>query len=247
MENIIRYPTNTTPFVYTCYNQGLVYISGVAIPENASQFFAGLTDWIKTFLEQEKRMLFLHIDLEYVNDSSSLCIRNIFKILNIIDNNLVTLSWYYYSDDDDVREDGEVFASTAWFPFILVPIERSESVNISKTADTPLLYLDLQGDFILSGNARSKNPFHFYFPAIKWLQNRRTNNTPESINFEISVQQLDVKNIPFVTAMCHFVEILNNKGCKSTIVWKYGNAEVEQIGIDMLRGLALHYYFKEIE
>ncbi len=245
MENIILYPTNKTPFVYTNYNQGLVYVSGIAIPENAPQFFAGFCDWIETYLSRENKLLSIHIDLEYFNNPSSLCITDLVRRINNLDKPWVTLYWYHYSDDDDVREDGEDFAEIAKFPFQLIPVEKQESINISKSKTTPLVYFDLQGDYVIHGNAIEKEPFPFFLPVVKWLQNRRTCLSPAQISCELFLNQINTENFPFIKLLCSIIEILNNKGIKSSIVWKYNNPDVEQKGIEILSDMKLHYCFKE--
>lgn len=245
MENIIRYPTKTTPFVYTNFEKGIILFSGISIPENSPQFFAGLNDWIITFLENETKTLSIHFDFDYYNTSTSLSITSILMILDRYKEKSIQIYWHYFSDDDDLFEDGEDFASISKCPFELVESANNASLSMHKTEKSPLIYLDSAGDFILSGNCVSENPMQTFHPALKWLNARRLTNSPTSVKFEIFATRIDQQNLPFLSAMLATLDIYQNKGIKTSVTWKYSNSEIEQLGIEMLSNYSFHYHFKQ--
>ena len=66
----------------------------------------------------------VNIRLEYFNTSSSKCILDVFKKLEVIHKakNEVEVNWYYEEDDEDMLEAGEDYESIIRVPFKMIEI-----------------------------------------------------------------------------------------------------------------------------
>jgi len=64
------------------------------------------------------------VKLEYFNTSSSKCILDVFKKLEMIHKakNDVEIKWYYEEDDEDMLEAGEDYESIIRVPFEMIEI-----------------------------------------------------------------------------------------------------------------------------
>ena len=67
----------------------------------------------------------MNIQLEYFNTSSSKCILDIFKKLELIykKGSKVQINWYYEEDDEDMFEAGEDYQSIINIPFSMIEME----------------------------------------------------------------------------------------------------------------------------
>ena len=68
----------------------------------------------------------LHIQLEYFNTSSSKCILDLFKKLEVVrtTGNEVVVNWHYEEDDEDMLEAGEDYQAIINIPFKMIQIEE---------------------------------------------------------------------------------------------------------------------------
>ncbi len=125
METIIREETLKTPFVKFDSDKGLVEIKGRSIPENSIEFYKPLIDWLDKYSDQPSGKTSVNIKLEYFNTSSSKCILDIFRKLELIHKkgNEVEINWYYEEDDEDMFEAGEDYQSIINIPFKMIEME----------------------------------------------------------------------------------------------------------------------------
>ncbi len=125
METIIREETLKTPFVKFDSDKGLVEIKGRSIPENSIEFYKPLIDWLDKYADQPSGRTSVNIKLEYFNTSSSKCILDIFRKLELIHKkgNEVEINWYYEEDDEDMFEAGEDYQSIINIPFKMIEME----------------------------------------------------------------------------------------------------------------------------
>jgi hypothetical protein len=125
METIIREETLKTPFVKFDSDKGLVEIKGRSIPENSIEFYKPLIDWLDKYADQPNGRTSVNIKLEYFNTSSSKCILDIFRKLELIHKkgNEVEINWYYEEDDEDMFEAGEDYQSIINIPFKMIEME----------------------------------------------------------------------------------------------------------------------------
>jgi len=126
METIIREETLKTPFVKFDGDKGLVEIRGRSIPENSIEFYKPLIDWLDKYSDQLNGKTSVNIKLEYFNTSSSKCILDIFRKLELIHKkgNEVEINWYYEEDDEDMFEAGEDYQSIISIPFKMIEMEE---------------------------------------------------------------------------------------------------------------------------
>ncbi len=229
MQNVIVYPTQTTPFVYTDFELGAILISGIALPERAMHFFEPLQNWIAEFLSNETRELSIHLDLDYLNNAASLAITDLIRSLNKREQIHFKIIWHYYSDDDDVFEDGEDFASIAKFPFEFCKEDFSMNYSVPKTPYSPLVYFDSLGDFVISGNCIVEQPLLFYLPIIKWLNRYRIgiSDTAKRAVLEIDVNEINTRNKYFLKAILNQMDIYKLKGFQTSISWKNNVLSIE--------------------
>ncbi len=125
MEIIIRDGTPKTPSVKLDGTTGIIEIKGRSIPENSIEFYKPLIDWLEKYGAAPSASTVVNIQLEYFNTSSSKCILDIFKRLELISKkgNLVEINWYYEEDDEDMFEAGEDYQSIINLNFKMIEIE----------------------------------------------------------------------------------------------------------------------------
>jgi hypothetical protein len=124
MESLVIEGTAKTPTVRFDAKQGLVELKGRSIPENSIEFYKPLVDWLDGYAKNPSKQTKVNIQLEYFNTSSSKCILDLFKKLEIIhkNNNEVVINWYYEEDDEDMLEAGEDYESIIRIPFKMIEI-----------------------------------------------------------------------------------------------------------------------------
>ena len=124
MESLLIEGTAKTPNVKFDAEQGFIEIKGRSIPENSIEFYKPLIDWLDDYAKTPKSNTKVNIQLEYFNTSSSKCILDVFKKLEVIHKikNDVTINWYYEEDDEDMLEAGEDYESIIRIPFKMIEI-----------------------------------------------------------------------------------------------------------------------------
>ena len=124
MEPIIIEGTSKTPTVRFDLNEAVFEIKGRSIPENSVEFYKPLVDWLESYKESPLQKTVVNIRLEYFNTSSSKCILDVFKKLEVIHKakNEVEVNWYYEEDDEDMLEAGEDYESIIRVPFKMIEI-----------------------------------------------------------------------------------------------------------------------------
>jgi hypothetical protein len=125
METIIREGTSKTPFIKFDGESGIVEIKGRSIPENSVEFYKPLIDWLDKYGNAPLSMTTINIQLEYFNTSSSKCILDIFKRLELLHKkgHEVGVNWYYEEDDEDMFEAGEDYQSIINIPFKMLELQ----------------------------------------------------------------------------------------------------------------------------
>lgn len=124
MEPIIIEGTPKTPTVHFDSAEGIFKLEGRSIPENSVEFYKPLVDWLDNYKESPLPKTVVEVKLEYFNTSSSKCILDVFKKLEVIHKakNDVDIKWYYEEDDEDMLEAGEDYESIIRVPFEMIEI-----------------------------------------------------------------------------------------------------------------------------
>ena len=125
MESISIKGTAKTPTVEFSAD-GTVGIKGRSIPENSIEFYKPLVEWLDNYAANPKDQTEVNIQLEYFNTSSSKCILDVFKKLEVIhkNGNDVKINWYFEEDDEDMLEAGEDYQSIIKVPFKMIETEE---------------------------------------------------------------------------------------------------------------------------
>ena len=126
MESILRDGTQKTPSIEFDANTGKIEIKGRSIPENSIEFYNPLIAWLEEYSKVSKDTTEVNIQLEYFNTSSSKCILDVFKKLEVISKagSDVKVNWFYEEDDEDMLEAGEDYQSIIKLPFKMIEIEE---------------------------------------------------------------------------------------------------------------------------
>ena len=125
METIIREGSPKTPYILMDGENGVIEIKGRSIPENSVEFYKPLIDWLENYTALGGKPTNVNVQLEYFNTSSSKCLLDIFKKLELLHRKgtLVDINWYYEEDDEDMFEAGEDYQSIINIPFKMIALE----------------------------------------------------------------------------------------------------------------------------
>ena len=121
MDNIFIKQTPKNPKVDFNSQTGVLYLSGISIPENTVDFYRPLIYWINEYVITPLPETTLVLKLEYFNTSTSVVLLDMFKILSNI--NGAKVDWYYESDDFEMEEVGKDYANMIDLPFKLIPVD----------------------------------------------------------------------------------------------------------------------------
>ncbi len=126
METIIREGSAKTPYVSLDGEKGLIEIKGRSIPENSVEFYKPLIDWLERYSSNPLENTNVNVQLEYFNTSSSKCILDMLKKLELLfkKGNKIQVNWYYEEDDEDMFEAGEDYQSIITIPFTMIEMEE---------------------------------------------------------------------------------------------------------------------------
>ena len=124
MELIKIEGTPKTPTVVMNHETGVIEIKGRSIPENSIEFYKPIVDWLDEYANGPAAKTIVNMQLEYFNTSSSKCILDVFKKLEVLKKNQndVVINWYYEEDDEDMLEAGEDYESIIKVPFKMIQI-----------------------------------------------------------------------------------------------------------------------------
>ncbi len=115
--------TVKTPLINLDPATGNFELKGKSIPENSVVFYKPLFDWLENYVQNPAPKTNLTIQLDYFNTSSSKCIVDLFKKLELISKNgkgEALITWMHDENDDDMLEAGEDYKSIIKIPFNIV-------------------------------------------------------------------------------------------------------------------------------
>ncbi len=126
MDAVNIEPSSKTPKVCLDSSQGVFEIEGRSIPENSTEFYKPVFDWLDAYIGSSNSETEFNFKLEYFNTSSSKCILDIFRKLEKLheSGSNVTIKWHYEEDDEDMQEAGEDYQSIVKVPVELVMMEE---------------------------------------------------------------------------------------------------------------------------
>ena len=109
-----------TPLINFDPASGNFELKGKSIPENSVLFYKPLFEWLDAYVQSPAPKTVLNIQLDYFNTSSSKCIVDLFKKLELISKNgkgEASINWMHDEQDDDMLEAGEDYKSIIKIPF----------------------------------------------------------------------------------------------------------------------------------
>lgn len=111
METTLNLGSQKTPTITVDPEKGIIHIEGRSNPENSSDFYKPLLDWMDSYIVNPASKTELHINLEHFNTSSSKCILDLFKRMKKIkeSNRDFEINWYYEEDDEEMLETAEIY------------------------------------------------------------------------------------------------------------------------------------------
>lgn len=116
-----------TPFINFDASSGTFELKGKSIPENSVVYYKPLFEWLDNYIQNPAPKTSLNIQLDYFNTSSSKCIVDLFKKLELINKNgkgEAIINWLYDDQDDDMLEAGEDYKSIIKIPFNLISFTK---------------------------------------------------------------------------------------------------------------------------
>lgn len=115
-----------TPTVDLNAETGVLLFRGRAIPENTTDFFQPINNWVDKYCESPQKETTVQIRLEYFNTSSSKCILDLFRKFETLNKNKskVTVEWFFETDDEDMEEAGEDYQAIVGLPFSMIEVEE---------------------------------------------------------------------------------------------------------------------------
>lgn len=101
---------HNTPDISLNSDKGELVFSGKSIPENATQLYAPVIEWIGMYIKDPRDETNMHLDLMYFNTASSIWIARMFKDLsNIRDpEKLLIIHLYFHIEEFDEMEEQDL-------------------------------------------------------------------------------------------------------------------------------------------
>ena len=125
--------TLKSPKVIMDKEKGRFEINGRSIPENTSEFYAPIMEWLKEYGKTPNSTTDFKFKLEYFNTSSSKCILDICRIIEEMKQGgaTVKITWIYEEYDEDMLEAGEDYEAMVDVPFEIMMV-KSEDDDLYK-------------------------------------------------------------------------------------------------------------------
>ena len=126
MDSIFIEGTPKTPNIDFDHGKGSLLLKGRSIPENSIEFYKPLVDWLDAYSSSPKPKTVCDVQLEYFNTSSSKCLLDLFKKMELMSTggSEVIINWYYEEDDEDMLEAGEDYQSIINVPFKMIEMQE---------------------------------------------------------------------------------------------------------------------------
>lgn len=125
MEKFVKNPSPKTPHIDFDPETGNFLLEGRSIPENSLEYYRPLVEWIEDYVKHPQPSTVLTVNLEYFNTSTSKCLVEIFRKLELINKNSeVKILWHYEEEDEDMMESGEDFKKIVRVPIEIKKLEE---------------------------------------------------------------------------------------------------------------------------
>lgn len=95
-----------------------------------------------------------------------------------------------------------------------------ENLRIEKTAQSPELHFESDGNLIIKGISNINHCQKFYEPAFEWLQSFK-DKRPNNINFILEIYYLNTSAALILVDMLKLVNSFKELGSSLNITWRY--------------------------
>ena len=129
MEVLEILATESTPLILL-NPKGTIEITGKCIPENSLVLWEKVNDWMTQYVKNSPSHTVFIIQIDYLNTSSSNEILQILYKLNdlLLQGKSAVIKWYYYVEDEDMKELGKDYANMLKVPFEILEIKQVQLV-----------------------------------------------------------------------------------------------------------------------
>jgi len=119
MDNVFIEGTDRTPEVTFKFSEGNLTLSGRSITENPIHFYKKLSSYIELYLKNPHPITLFKVELEYFNTSTSKCLVDLFKQLEILhlQGKEVKIEWFYEDQDEEIMDAGYEYKDIINIPF----------------------------------------------------------------------------------------------------------------------------------
>src|SRR6266542_1444052 len=101
MQDLKIEETLSTPLI-DFKRAGHLCVEGTSIPENALQFYRPVFEWLEAYRQSPAAQVQVDIKMEFFNTSSSKCLLDILKYIEILkkQGSEVSINWFYNDEDE---------------------------------------------------------------------------------------------------------------------------------------------------
>ncbi len=105
---------------------GKLMITGRACPEDPTEFYKPIFDWIDEYANSPKDKTIFDFKLSYYNTATSKILMMLLQRMEELagDGHDVLIRWHYPTDDEDMQEAGEDYSEMVEVKFEMVPYEE---------------------------------------------------------------------------------------------------------------------------
>jgi hypothetical protein len=107
--------TEDTPRIILDKKNGVMEISGRSLPEDSTEFYKPVLDWIEQYAKNPNPSTDFVFKLDYFNTASSKLILDLLYALEDIKG--IKVTWYFNEEDEDMEEAGQEFSELVEIPF----------------------------------------------------------------------------------------------------------------------------------
>lgn len=127
MQNLFVEHTEDTPKIEFNIEENIFQIVGKSLPENASDFYIPVIHWLTDYKKNpQKKSFIFDFRIDYFNTSSAKEITKILLLLQDINKQIkVKIRWFYFKEDIDLKESGELFNRLIKLDFEMIPYEEA--------------------------------------------------------------------------------------------------------------------------
>jgi hypothetical protein len=128
MNALILPASRNTPSIFFEPASGRFEMSGISIPENASEYYQPVFEWLTMNLPRIDDGSAFHFRLSYFNSTSLKAIYQVLKLIKeaTITGPKISVNWYVEAEDEFMRESAEMFQQLLDMKFNLVDVPHDE-------------------------------------------------------------------------------------------------------------------------